>query len=85
MADTSKSKYLKFKTKNAVARGVPEQGFCISTGAGYDMCTRQLSSAMRGAQLLANAEGRRVDVIRVAHRGADRDTIAEVFPASRKR
>jgi hypothetical protein len=65
---------------------LPTRGYCISSRGGkYEGCFREKHVAYKGAQLLANATGRTVDIIKVQNGGEDRFIVEQVEPASRVR
>lgn len=77
----AQQKYEAFWTKHGAHHGIPDSGYCWSaSGAAGYVCVPTKATARRGAQLLANMSGKRVDLVRVQGRGHDRSTIAEVYP-----
>lgn len=76
-------KYEQFWAKHGGHRGIPDRGYCFASlrnDAAALVCVPTLATARQGAKLLANAAGRRVDLIKVEGRGEDRSTIAEIYP-----
>lgn len=60
---------------------VPDNGYCLATGAGYEKCgTWSRSVADRQARRLAQKRGVRIDLVKVSNRGEDRNLVGEFFP-----
>lgn len=85
---TPMAKWARFNVRHGIrTREIPARGFCLSVTGGrvfYEACFLSKAHARRGAQLLANAEHRRVDLVQVQGRGDDRFIIAQIEPARRR-
>ena len=60
---------------------IPSSGFCVAlSGGGYVSCFKRKADGQRAARRLANATGRRVDLVQVKNHGEDRFIVGEFLP-----